>query len=112
MKEGPSRNLPAPGRLPFGCRGADRVASGYILSQLETSGLVDALGLPWTTFRATQFYNLILARAQKAAKLLVLPVPGGFRGQPVDPDEVGAWLVKLPSASPSGERSKRARWAR
>ena len=45
--------------------------------------------------RATQFYDLLLTGAQKLAKWPVIPVPLGFRVQPIDPDEVAARLVEL-----------------
>ena len=45
--------------------------------------------------RATHFYDLLLTGAQKLAKWPVIPVPLGFRVQPIDPDEVAARLVEL-----------------
>src|SRR5215207_8872149 len=36
------------------------------------------------------------------AKLPVIPVPGGLRFQPVDPDEVAARLVELTLDKPAG----------
>ena len=36
------------------------------------------------------------------AKLPVIPVPGGLRLQPVDPDEVAARLVELTLDEPAG----------
>ncbi len=59
-------------------------------------------GLPWTTLRATQFHDLILMVAQQLAKLPVMPVPAGFRFQPVDAGEVAARLVELSLGKPSG----------
>jgi uncharacterized protein YbjT (DUF2867 family) len=59
-------------------------------------------GLPWTTLRATQFHDLILTVAQQMAKLPVVPVPAGFRFQPVDADEVAARLVELALGEPAG----------
>ena len=59
-------------------------------------------GLPWTTLRAAQFHDLVLTMVQKMAKLPVIPVPGGLRFQPVDPDEVAARLVELTLDKPAG----------
>jgi hypothetical protein len=40
--------------------------------------------------------------AQQAAKLPVIPVPAGFRFQPVDAGEVAARLVELALGAPAG----------
>jgi uncharacterized protein YbjT (DUF2867 family) len=59
-------------------------------------------GLPWTTLRATQFHDLLLTTARQMARLPVIPVPSGFRFQPVDADEVAARLVELALGTPAG----------
>jgi uncharacterized protein YbjT (DUF2867 family) len=59
-------------------------------------------GLPWTTLRATQFHELILMVAQQMARLPVIPVPAGFRFQPVDAGEVATRLVELALGTPAG----------
>ena len=59
-------------------------------------------GLPFTTLRATQFHDLILTVAQTLAKLPIVPLPAGFRVQPVDADEVAARLVELTLDKPAG----------
>ena len=59
-------------------------------------------GLPWTMLRATQFHDLVLMVARQLAKLPVVPVPAGFRFQPVDADEVAARLVELTLGPPAG----------
>jgi uncharacterized protein YbjT (DUF2867 family) len=82
--------------------GADRVAFGYIRSKLESERVVADSGLPWTTLRATQFYDLILTGATKLAKLPVILVPAGFVVQPIDPDEVAARLIELALGAPAG----------
>ena len=69
--------------------GADRVTFGYIRAKLEAEQIVTDSGLPWTTLRATQFYDLILNGTQKLARLPMVPVPAGFPTQPVDAGEVG-----------------------
>lgn len=84
--------------------GADRVGFGYIRSKLEAESVIADCGLPWTTLRATQFYDLILAGAHRAARLPV-PVPAGFRVQPVDADDVAAKLVDLALFAPAGRVS-------
>jgi uncharacterized protein YbjT (DUF2867 family) len=59
-------------------------------------------GLPWTTLRATQFHDLTLKTARQMARLPVIPVPAGFRFQPVDAGEVAARLVELALGTPAG----------
>jgi uncharacterized protein YbjT (DUF2867 family) len=85
--------------------GADRVAFGYIRSKLEAERVISGSGLPWTILRATQFYDFILSGAKTAAKLPVVPVPAGFRVQPIDPDEVASRLVELAVGEPAGRVS-------
>jgi uncharacterized protein YbjT (DUF2867 family) len=58
--------------------------------------------LPFTTLRATQFHDLILTVAQQTAKLPVIPVPAGFRFQPVDAGEVANRLTELALGEPAG----------
>jgi uncharacterized protein YbjT (DUF2867 family) len=64
--------------------------------------VVEDSGLPWTTLRATQFHDLILMVAHQMAKLPVIPVPAGFRFQPVDAGEVADRLIELSLGKPSG----------
>ena len=82
--------------------GADRVTFGYVRAKLEAEQIVTDSGLPWTTLRATQFYDLILNGTQKLARLLMVPVPAGFPTQPVDAGEVAARLAELTLGEPAG----------
>jgi uncharacterized protein YbjT (DUF2867 family) len=75
---------------------------GYFASKRAAEKVVEDSGLPWTTLRATQFHDLILTVAQQMGKLPVVPIPAGFRFQPVDADEVAARLVELSLGEPSG----------
>ena len=81
--------------------GVDRAMFGYFASKRAAEEVVESSGLPWTTLRATQFHDLILAVAQQMAKLPVIPLPAGFRVQPVDADEVAARLVELTLGEPA-----------
>lgn len=81
-------------RVPVTSR-ADRAMFGYFASKLAAERVVADSGLPWTTLRATQFHDLILTTAGRLARLPVIPVPGGFRFQPVDAGEVADRLVEL-----------------
>jgi uncharacterized protein YbjT (DUF2867 family) len=80
----------------------DRAMFGYFASKLAAERAVADSGLPWTTLRATQFYDLTLMTARQMARLPVMPVPAGFRFQPVDAGEVAARLVELALGTPAG----------
>jgi uncharacterized protein YbjT (DUF2867 family) len=82
--------------------GTDRVMFGYFASKLAAERMVTGSGLPWTTLRATQFHDLILMVARQMTKLPVIPVPAGFRFQPVDAGEVAGRLVELALGRPAG----------
>jgi uncharacterized protein YbjT (DUF2867 family) len=88
-------------RIPL-VSGIDRAMFGYFASKLAAERAVADSGLPWTTLRAAQFHDLILMVAQQMTKLPVIPVPAGFRFQPVDAAEVAARLVELALGTPAG----------
>jgi uncharacterized protein YbjT (DUF2867 family) len=82
--------------------GVDRTMFGYFASKLAAERVVAASGLPWTTLRATQFHDLILTVAEQMVRLPVIPLPAGFRFQPVDAGEVAARLAELALGTPAG----------
>jgi len=82
--------------------GVDRAMFGYFASKRAAERIVADSGLPWTTLRATQFHDLTLTTVRAMAKLPVVPVPTGFRFQPVDTGEVATRLVELALGTPSG----------
>lgn len=88
-------------RIPVGSF-VDRAMFGYFASKLAAERVVADSGLAWTTLRATQFHYGILIAAQAMAKLPVVPLPAGFRFQPVDEGEVAARLVELALGTPAG----------
>ena len=88
-------------RIPIDSR-VDRAMFGYFASKRGAEKVVEDSGLPWTTLRATQFHEGMLAVAQQMAKLPVIPLPAGFRFQPVEADEVASRLVELTLGQPSG----------
>jgi uncharacterized protein YbjT (DUF2867 family) len=88
-------------RIPV-ISGVDRAMFGYFASKLAAERVVAASGIPWTTLRATQFYDLMLKTARGMAKMPLIPVPAGFRFQPIDTGEVASRLVELALASPAG----------
>jgi uncharacterized protein YbjT (DUF2867 family) len=88
-------------RIPV-VSGVDRAMFGYFGSKLAAERAVAGSGLPWTTLRAAQFHDLFLTTAQQMTKLPVMPVPAGFRFQPVDAGEVAARLAELALGTPAG----------
>src|SRR3954454_10594488 len=88
-------------RIPV-VSGVDRSMFGYFASKRAAERAVADSGVPWTTLRATQFHDLMLTTARQLARLPVMPVPAGFRFQPVDADEVAARLVDLALDTPAG----------
>jgi uncharacterized protein YbjT (DUF2867 family) len=88
-------------RIPV-VSGVDRAMFGYFASKLAAERVVADSGLPWTTLRAAQFHDLILTVARQMARLPLIPVPAGFRVQPIDAGEVGARLAELALGTPAG----------
>jgi uncharacterized protein YbjT (DUF2867 family) len=87
-------------RIPVVSR-VDRAMFGYFASKRAAEKIIEDSGLPWTTLRATQFHDTMLAVVQQMAKLPVIPVAAGFRFQPVDTGEVAARLVELAFGKPA-----------
>ena len=80
----------------------DRVMFGYFGSKLAAERTIAESGVPWTTLRATQFHDLMLTTARQMARMPLVPVPSGFRFQPIETDEVAARLVELALDAPAG----------
>jgi uncharacterized protein YbjT (DUF2867 family) len=88
-------------RIPVVSR-IDRAMFGYFAAKRAAERVIANSGLAWTTLRATQFHDLTLMTVQQLARLPVIPVPSGWRFQPVDPAEVAARLVELALGAPAG----------
>jgi uncharacterized protein YbjT (DUF2867 family) len=88
-------------RIPV-VSGVDRAMFGYFASKLAAERVIAESGLPWTTLRATQFHDLMLTTARQMVRLPVVPVPSGFRFQPIEAGEVAARLVELALGIPAG----------
>jgi uncharacterized protein YbjT (DUF2867 family) len=75
---------------------------GYFASKRDREIAIESSGVPWTTLRASQFYELMLMVVKAMAKMPVIPVPSGIRAQPVESGEVAARLVELAFDKPAG----------
>lgn len=88
-------------RVPVRSR-IDRAMFGYFAAKLEAEHAVEQGGVPFTILRASQFHDLLFTVAQAMAKLPIIPVPSGFRFQPIDASEVATRLVELALGAPAG----------
>jgi uncharacterized protein YbjT (DUF2867 family) len=80
----------------------DRAMFGYFAAKRAAEQVIADSGVPWTTLRATQFQESLLLTAGQLARLPVVPVPAGWRFQPVAAGEVAARLVELALGAPAG----------
>jgi uncharacterized protein YbjT (DUF2867 family) len=81
-------------RVPVVSR-LDRAMFGYFAAKLGAERVVAESGLPWTTLRATQLHDFVLALAEPLARMPVVPVFRGVRFQPVAADDVADRLTEL-----------------
>jgi uncharacterized protein YbjT (DUF2867 family) len=88
-------------RIPISS-GIDRAMFGYFESKLAAERVVADSGLPWTTLRVTQLYESMLMLVQQMVRLPVVPVPAGWRFQPIDAGEVADRLVECAVGVASG----------
>jgi uncharacterized protein YbjT (DUF2867 family) len=88
-------------RIPV-ISGVDRAMFGYFAAKRAAEQVIADSGLGWTTLRATQFHDLTLLTIRQLARLPVVPVPAGWRVQPVDAGEVADRLVELALGAPAG----------
>ena len=82
--------------------GLDRAMFGYFAAKAAAEQIVAGSGLPWSTLRATQVHDAIFATVEGLAKLPLVPVPSGYRFQPVDAGEVADRLVEIAHGEPAG----------
>jgi uncharacterized protein YbjT (DUF2867 family) len=82
--------------------GVDRIPYGYYRAKFAAEQVLLASGLPVTLLRATQFHDFVDSLFDSARRGPVLPVPMGWRVQPVDIGEVAAHIAQLVGEPPSG----------
>ncbi len=89
-------------RIPVVSR-MDRAVAAYFAAVRDCEEMIIASGIPWTILRASQFFDgFTLVMVRSLARLPLIPVPAGWRFQPVDTDEVGARLAELALGPPAG----------
>ena len=82
--------------------GVDRVPYGYYRAKFAAEQVLLASGLPVTLLRVTQFHDFADFLLDTARRGPVLPVPMGWRVQPVDVGEVATHVVELLGMPPAG----------
>ena len=75
----------------------------YYRVKLDAESVVERSPVPWTILRATQFHDLILGAIRLLDRFpAVLPIPRGFRLQPLDVGEAANRLAELALSPPAG----------
>jgi uncharacterized protein YbjT (DUF2867 family) len=82
--------------------GVDRIPYGYYRAKFAAEQVLLASGLPVTLFRVTQFHHVVDVLLDGARRGPVIPVPMGWRVQPVDVGEVAAHVVDVVARPPAG----------
>jgi uncharacterized protein YbjT (DUF2867 family) len=82
--------------------GVDRIPYSYYRAKFAAEQVLLASGLPVTLLRITQWHTFIDELLASARRGPVLPVPMGWRVQPVDVGEVAAHITDVVSRPPTG----------
>jgi uncharacterized protein YbjT (DUF2867 family) len=82
--------------------GVDRIPYGYYRAKFAAEQVLLASGLPVTLLRVTQFHDFVDVLLDTARKGPVLPVPMGWRVQPVDVGDVADHVVDVAGRPPAG----------
>ena len=82
--------------------GVDRVPYGYYHAKFAAEQVLLASGLPVTLLRITQFHDFVDDLLATARRGPILPVPMGWRVQPVDVAEAAAHTVEVALGEPAG----------
>ncbi|SNS50694.1 Uncharacterized conserved protein YbjT, contains NAD(P)-binding and DUF2867 domains [Geodermatophilus pulveris] len=83
--------------------GVDRIPYGYYHAKFAAEQVLLASGLPVTLLRITQFHDLLDELLATARRGPVLPVPMGWRVQPVDVAEAAAHTAQIAAGPPAGD---------
>ena len=83
--------------------GVDRIPYGYYHAKYAAEQVLLASGLPVTLLRITQFHDFVDQLLATARRGPVLPVPMGWRLQPVDVAEAAAHTAEVAAGPPAGD---------
>jgi uncharacterized protein YbjT (DUF2867 family) len=81
--------------------GVDRIPYGYYRAKFAAEQVLLASGLPVTLLRVTQFHDFVDFLLDTARRGPVLPVPMGWRIQPVDVGDVAEHVVDVVARAPA-----------
>jgi uncharacterized protein YbjT (DUF2867 family) len=81
--------------------GVDRIPWGYYRAKFAAEQVLLASGLPVTLLRVTQFHEFVDSLLDTARRGPVLPVPMGWRVQPVDVGDVAEHLADVVGRPPA-----------
>jgi uncharacterized protein YbjT (DUF2867 family) len=82
--------------------GVDRIPYGYYRAKFAAEQVLLASGLPVTLLRITQFHDFVDVLLSTARRGPVLPVPMGWRVQPVDVGDAAGYVTEVVGRPPSG----------
>jgi uncharacterized protein YbjT (DUF2867 family) len=82
--------------------GVDRIPYGYYRARFAGEQVALASGLPVTLLRLTQFHGFVDSLLAKAHRGRLLPVPMGWRLQPVDVGEAAVHAAAVAQRPPTG----------
>lgn len=82
--------------------GVDRIPYGYYRAKFAAEQVLLGSGLPVTLLRVTQFHDFVDFLLDTARRGPVLPVPMGWRVQPVDVGEVARHVADVAGRPPAG----------
>src|SRR5215218_6931533 len=82
--------------------GVDRIPYGYYRAKFAAEQVLLASGLPVTLLRVTQFHDFADFLLDQARRGPVLPVPMGWRVQPVDVGEAAGHVVEVAGRPATG----------
>jgi len=83
--------------------GVDRTPYGYYHAKFAAEQVLLGSGLPVTLLRITQFHDFVDELLGTARRGPVLPVPMGWRAQPVDVGEAAAYTATVAAGAPVGD---------
>jgi uncharacterized protein YbjT (DUF2867 family) len=81
--------------------GVDRIPWGYYRAKFAAEQVLLASGLPVTLLRVTQFHEFVDSMLDTARRGPVLPVPMGWRVQPVDVGDVAEQVADVVARPPA-----------
>lgn len=79
----------------------DRAMFGYFAEKRAAEVAIAESGIPWSTLRATQLFELTAMTSEAMEKLPIIPIPAGVRFQPLAGEEVATRLTELALGSPT-----------